>query len=106
MATWQLLPKEQSGNYFFSGKVININCSVIDDIQLPEILLLFSMLRKIAAKTNGLKAVQAFVHSNDKSKKLYFVDNLSKEMINKGKFQEDENYCTIMWDYEFETSEG
>jgi hypothetical protein len=107
MATWQRLPHERSGKYFFSGKIININWSVTDDIQLPEILLLFSMLRKMAEKADGLHAVQAFVHSKDSSKKLYIVDNLSQEMIATGKFKEDENYCTVMWDYEFQvTSEG
>jgi hypothetical protein len=97
MAIWQRLPQEQSGKYFFSGKIININWSVTADIQLPETLILFSILRKMAEKANGLHAVQAFVHSKDSSKKLYFVDNLSNDMIASGKFKEDENYCTVMW---------
>ena len=107
MATWQWLLQKQSGSHFFTGKLININCSVIDDIQLPEILLLLDVVRKFAERLNGLNAVQVFVNSQDSSKKLYLVDNLSKEMIESGKFKEVENICSVMWDYEFKlTSEG
>ena len=91
---WVRQPQEQEGDYWFSGKFLVTNG--IENLLTPEeILAIYLEIQKLVKAENGLDYLQVYVHS-ETGQKLFFIDQLSKEMIASGDFLPEYNHCTLL----------
>jgi len=98
MATWTKQPQEREGNYFFSGRFY-VTRGVTRELSLEEIVFICQDLSRFVLQENGADYLQ--VYTDEQERKLFFIDQLSKEMIESGQFQPDDNYCTLLWSHEY-----
>lgn len=91
---WKLKEQEREGSYYFSGTFF-ITRGVSVKLTDPEIATIYLLVEKLVKEKDGLDYLQVFVHENTKIK-LFFIDQLSKEMIESGQYAPEYNYCTLM----------
>lgn len=91
---WIRQPEEQEGDHWFSGKFL-VTIGVQDLLTPEEILAIYLDIQNLVKEKNGLDYLQMFVHS-ETGQKLFFIDQLSKEMIESGEFLSEYNYCTLL----------
>lgn len=97
MATWKRKPQEQEGTYFFSGKFVATK-TVTEELSEIEILTIYQEIQKLVKEKNGLDYLQVFEKNGQR---LFFIDQLNKEMIASGEFAPEHHYCTLLFDYEY-----
>ena len=95
---WIRKPQEQEGTYFFSGQLY-VTQAVLNSIHPIEISAIHIDLQLFVKEKNGIDYLQIYV--NDKGDRLYFIDQLKKEMVESGKYKPDENYCTLLFSWEY-----
>jgi hypothetical protein len=98
MATWTRRPQECNGSYFFSGKLI-ATMKVVAEIPIEEITQIWDDLREFIKQENGVDRLQ--IYTNETGARLYFIDQLNKEMIETNMFGDEDNYCTLMFAEEY-----
>ena len=98
MATWTRQPQEQEGSYFFLG-TFYATSGVHNELSVPEILSIYKDVRTFALDNKGVDYLQIYV--DEKGRKLYFIDQLNAEMIASGRFQKEDNHCTLLWNHEY-----
>ena len=98
MATWERKPQEQEGNYHFSGKFL-VTRGVNEALSQEEILAIYQEIKQLVEEKEGLDYLQIFV--NEKGDKLFFIDQLNKQMIESGDFAAEHNYRTLMFSSEY-----
>ena len=91
---WILQPQEQEGSYFFSGQFyVTKGIEVL--LSYDEIFELYRRIKQLVLEKNGLDYLQVFKHKNSEQQ-LFFIDQLSKEMIVSGDFKPTDNHCTLL----------
>jgi uncharacterized protein (DUF2126 family) len=95
---WTRKPQEQDGSYFFSGQFYATRATA-HELTNAEILSIYNDVRAFAQEKNGIDYLQ--VYTNEKGHKLFFIDQLSREMIESGDYNEEDNHCTLMWAHEY-----
>lgn len=98
MDTWVRKPQEKKGNYFFSGQFYTTR-GISDELSAEEILSIYQDVQSFVLEQNGIDYLQ--VYTDSKGRKLFFIDNLNKEMIESGQYRADDNYCTLMFASEY-----
>jgi hypothetical protein len=98
MATWTLQPQEKEGSYFFSGTFLATR-GVTEALSKEEIASIYGLIQQLVKENNGLDYLQVFV--DEDGRKLFFIDQLNKEMIESGNFKPEDNHCTLLFDYEY-----
>jgi hypothetical protein len=98
MATWKRKPQEREGNHLFSGKVC-ITERVQQEIPDEEIKAICHDLGAFIAEKTRIDYMQ--VYTDEDSRTLYFVDNLSEDMLNSIFYQGEENYSLLMFAEEY-----
>lgn len=98
MATWTRQPQERPGNYFFSGQFL-VTREVTIEVPASDIMLMYLEIQDLVALHDGLDYLQVFVDKN--GRKLFFIDQLSKDMIESGDFDKRHNHCTLMFAHEY-----
>ena len=94
MQKWKRKPQEQGGSYFFSGKFLVT--SGVENILTPtEILNIYLDVQQLVKEKNGIDYLIVYIHE-DTGQKLFFIDQLNKEMIESGEFLPEYNYCTLL----------
>lgn len=98
MSIWKRNEQETTGNYFFNG---TFYCTQKVHLKLPviEIIFLYLDVRKFAKENNGIDYLQ--VYKDEQGRTLYFIDNVSKEQLLSGEFDEEDNYCTLLFSEEY-----
>lgn len=91
---WLLQPQGQEGKFFFSGQFY-VTRGVEDLLSYDEIFELYRRVKQLVLEKNGLDYLQVFKHKQTKQK-LFFIDQLSKEMIASGQFRPEDNHCTLL----------
>jgi len=51
-------------------------------------------------ENKNLDYLQVFIHK-DTGQKLFFIDQLSKQMIESGGYKSEDNYCTLLLAQEY-----
>ncbi|HET8885608.1 MAG TPA: hypothetical protein VFM70_04555 [Salinimicrobium sp.] len=85
---------EREGNYHFGGNFY-LTQGVMDSIAKKEIADIFTFIKRLVKQHDGIDYLQTF-YSIDNDCKLFIIDNLSKEMIESGKYDISDNYFTLM----------
>lgn len=81
MATWTRKPQEQDGNYFFFGQFLATR-SVVEELPTNEIISICHDIKTFVHQKNGVDYLQ--VYTDEQGRKLYLINQLSKEMIESG----------------------
>lgn len=98
MATWTRKPQEQAGNYFFSGQFLTTR-GVVEQLTPEEILCIYQDIKAFVQGKCGADYLQ--VYTDEQGRKLYLIDQLSKEMIESGDYSPLDNHCTLLWAHEY-----
>lgn len=91
---WKRQPQEQSGTYFFSGKFLVTN-GVQNLLTPEEIRTIYFEVKELVKEQNGIDYLVVYVHE-ETTQKLFFIDQLNKEMIDSGSYQPEHNHCTLL----------
>lgn len=91
---WLLQPQEQKGNYFFSGHFY-VTKGIETLLSYEEIFELYRRVKQLVLEKKGLDYLVVFKHKQTKQK-LFFIDQLSKDMIESGQFRTEDNHCTLL----------
>lgn len=97
-SVWIRKPQEQEGTYFYSGQLY-VTPAVLNSVPPNDILAICTDIQLFVKEKNGIDYLQIYV--NDKGDKLYFIDQLKKEMVECGKYGPEENYCTLLFSWEY-----
>ncbi|MEL6943848.1 MAG: hypothetical protein AAFO82_14395, partial [Bacteroidota bacterium] len=92
MATWTRQVQEQEGTYFFSGKFL-VTRGVNESLSQEEILAIYQNVQAFVQEKNGIDYLQVFL--DESGRKLFFIDQLNKQMIESGDYAAEHNYCTL-----------
>jgi uncharacterized protein YjcR len=98
MATWIRKPQETEGNYYFSGTFL-VTAGVNTKIPEDEILQIYQEVLQAVQKHQGLDYLQVF--TDERERKLFFIDQLDTSMIASGQYDEEDNHCTLMFSNEY-----
>lgn len=95
---WEYQPQEQEGDYLFSGSFY-VTKGVSEKLSAQEISDIYGYIQKLAQEKD-LDYLQVFLNL-ETGEKLFFIDQLSKSMIESGKYLPEDNYCTLMFASEY-----
>lgn len=98
MCNWERKPQEKTGSYFFSGQFYTTK-GVATTLTVDEIMSIYTDAKMYVWHNDG--ADYLFVYTDEQDRKLFFIDNLSKEMIESGEYKPEDNYCTMMLSTEY-----
>lgn len=93
MTTWTRKPQEQKGSYFFAGQFYATK-GVANELAAEEIMAIYVDAKMHVWHNDG--ADYLFVYMDEQGRKLFFIDNLNKEMIESGQYGPEHDYCTLM----------
>lgn len=93
MATWTRKPQERIGSYLFSGQFYATR-GIMEALSMEEILFIQLDIQAFVREKKGIDYVQ--VYTDETGRKLFFIDQLNKEMIESGEFKDEDNHCTLM----------
>lgn len=98
MPLWIRKPQEQSGTYQFSGTFL-VTPSVVSTLTPYEITTIYLDIQLFVKETGGIDYLQIYI--SDTGHKLYFIDHCTKEMMEEEGFEEQHNYCTLLFAHEY-----
>ena len=98
MAHWKRKTQEREGNYFFSGQFYATS-GVAAELTADEILGIYWDTKMFAQEKEGIDYLQ--VYTDENGRKLFFIDQLSQEMIESDNFENEDNHCTLMFANEY-----
>lgn len=93
MCDWKRKPQEQKGDYFFSGQFYTTK-GVATELSFEEISNIYVDAKMYVWHNDG--ADYLFVYTDEKGRKIFLIDNLSKQMIDSGEYRPEDDYCTMM----------
>jgi len=99
---WVIQPQEQDGDYFFNGKYV-MTATISNRLSQEEINDIISQTLKRVNENNGADYLQVF--TNNQGDKIFFIDQLSKSMLDGNGYSEEQkveyNYATILFSFEY-----
>jgi len=98
MAHWQRQQQERRGNYFFSGQFLATR-GVATELTADEILHIYSDIKAFVNEQRGVDYLQVYLDEN--GRKLFLIDQLSKDMIESGEYAPHDNHATLLWAHEY-----
>jgi hypothetical protein len=99
LENWLYQPQECEGTYGFSGRFF-ITAGIEQKLSREEIFDIYMFIRTLADENKNLDYLQVFIHKVTRQK-LFFIDQLNKEMIESGSFSSEDNYCTLLLSSEY-----
>lgn len=91
---WKRQPQEQSGTYCFSGKFL-VTSGIQNLLTSDEIRAIYFEVQKLVKEQNGIDYLVVYVYE-ETGQKLFFIDQLNKEMIDSGGYKPEHNHCTLL----------
>lgn len=99
MTTWTRKPQERNDQkYFFSGQFY-VTKTVYEQLPHDEISAIYNDVRRFAQEQDGIDYLQVYMDST--GRKLFFIDQLNKDMLESGEYENEHNYCTLLFDNEY-----
>ena len=98
MNIWTPKSQEKKGTYLFNGAFLATK-KVADELPLQEILFLYQDVVIRAHIQGGIDYLQ--LYENQWGRRLFFIDQLNREMLESGEFEEDHHHCTLMFEEEY-----
>lgn len=91
---WLYQPQETDGTYKFLGSFF-VTIGIQQTLSQEEIFEIYLFIKSLVEDKKGLDYLQVFINK-DTGQKLFFIDQLNTEMIESGKYQTEDNYCTLL----------
>lgn len=91
---WIHKPQECEGTYHFNGQFL-VTAGVNGLLSPEEILAIYTEIQSLVSEKSGLDYLQVFIHS-ETGQKLFFIDQLSADMIASGEYAPEHNHCTLL----------
>ena len=101
MAKWIRQPQEQEGSYHFSG-TFYVTRGVQELLSQEEKFAIYQEIQILEKENEGLDSLQTYLAEGEE--KLFFIDQLSKQMIESGDYIEEYNYCTLLLNTNYYTN--
>ena len=98
MCTWKRQPQQSPGTYLFSGKLYATR-GVAAALHPEEIIMLYHDVRTFAEQQGGIDYLQ--VYEDKDGRRLFFIDQLSRQQLESGQYDNENNYCTLLWPAEY-----
>ncbi|WP_026993704.1 hypothetical protein [Flectobacillus major] len=98
MAEWKRKPQENQGNYQFGGRFI-VTAEVGKELTKVEIIGIYYDVLKFVEEQGSIDYLQ--VYTDEKGRKLFFIDQLDKAMIESRDHDAEDNYCTLLFAHEY-----
>lgn len=98
MSKWTRKRQERDGSYLFSGSFYTTS-NVYREIPQEEIWAMYADVKAFAAEKHGIDYLQVYI--DEQARKLFFIDQLSREMVNSGDYKDEDNYCTLLFASEY-----
>lgn len=95
---WTRQPQEKGGSYFFAGQFYTTK-GVATELTVDEIMEIYVDAKNYVWHNDG--ADYLFMFTDEQGRKLFFIDNLNKEMIESGQYGPEYDYCTLMFASEY-----
>ena len=86
--------QENKGEYFFKG-TFYITQSVQNLLTTDEIFEIYTFTQDLVKQHKGIDYLQSYYHI-EQDCKLFFIDQLNKQMIESNQYSKLDNYCTLM----------
>ncbi|MDG3582949.1 hypothetical protein [Galbibacter pacificus] len=91
--------QEEEGDYYFNG-VFYVTQTVRNTLTANEILEIYIFTQDLVEQHKGIDYLQVF-YLIEHDCKLFFIDQLSKAMIESNQYSTEDNYCTLMLSSEY-----
>jgi len=91
---WKIQPQDQKATYHLSGRFL-ITKGIQSLLTDEEISAIYLEVQKLVKENKGIDYLVVYMHE-DTQQKLFFIDQLNKEMIESNKFKESDNVCTLL----------
>lgn len=98
LTKWTRQPQEKEGSYFFAGQFYTTK-GVATELTVDEIMEIYVNAKMHVWHNDG--ADYLMVYTDEQGRKLFFIDNLNKEMIESGQYGPEHDYCTLMFANEY-----
>lgn len=98
MAIWVRKEQEREGTYQFNG-TLYVTQGVLQKLSHPEILAIYLDIQSEVAEKGGIDYLQIYLRND--GEKVYFIDQLNKEMIESGSYLPEDNHCTLLLPEEY-----
>lgn len=99
MTTWTRQPQEQENQkYQFSGQLI-VTAGVSQALTKVEIIGIYYDILKFVEEKGSIDYLQ--VYTDEKNRKLFFIDQLDIEMLASGEYAPEDNHCTLLFAHEY-----
>ena len=85
---------EQEGDYFFNG-CFYLSSGVQNTLQNQEIAEIFTFLKRLVKQHDGIDYLQTF-YCIEHDCKVFAIDQLSKTMLDSGKYNHEYNYFSLI----------
>lgn len=95
---WVRKQQEQEGTYRFSGAFF-VTRGVQSKVRPEDIAAIYFEIQTLVQENNGLDYLQVF--ENGKGDRLFFIDQCNPEMMQDEAFKPEDNYCTLLFNYEY-----
>lgn len=91
---WILQAQERGGTYMFFGQFL-ITSRVQELLTPNEIMYMYYKVHDLVQTFNGLDYLQVFIQI-ETGQKIFFIDQLNRQMIASGGFPPEHDHCTLM----------
>ncbi len=85
---------EQEGDYFFNG-CFYLSSGVMDTLTHKEIAEIFTFIKRLVKQHGTIDYLQTF-YCIEHDCKVFAIDQLSKTMLDSGKYSQEYNYFTLI----------
>ena len=99
MSKWIRKPQEKEGTYYFSGQFL-VTSGIQNLLDSQEIKNIYFEIQRLVKEQSGLDYLQVY-ECEGREERLFFIDQLSKEMVESGEFSADDNHCTLLLGSEY-----
>lgn len=85
---------ECEGDYYFNGSLF-LSQGIMDTLSNKEIAEIFLFIKKLVKQHDGIDYLQTF-YCIEHDCEVFVIDQLSKSMIETGKYKAEDNYFTFI----------
>lgn len=92
-------PQEKKGSYHFSGQFY-VTSGIQGTLSTEEIRTIYEDVQQKVKEQDGIDYLMVYIHA-ETGQKLFFIDQLNKEMLASGDYAAEHNHCTLMLAQEY-----
>lgn len=96
---WIRQEQESEGTYMFNGRIF-VTSGIQSLLSNDEIQWIMNDVKLQVTDHNGIDYLVVYEHE-DTGQKLFFIDQLNRQMIESGQYSPEHNYATLLLSSEY-----